>query len=76
MSVLKLMIELLISIHALVKRATALSRLNSLIDTISIHALVKRATGVWVLADQQLTISIHALVKRATRYCTEKQRRF
>ena len=55
-----------ISIHALVKRATV-TRLvvNSDFD-ISIHALVKRATNPVVEVTSHNTISIHALVKRAT----------
>ncbi len=56
-----------ISIHALVKRATIKSPFGALYtDFISIHALVKRATlHIWV-AKFGGGISIHALVKRAT----------
>ena len=55
-----------ISIHALVKRATALGRVGYCSSAISIHALVKRAT-VTVRSHQIFEdISIHALVKRAT----------
>ena len=56
-----------ISIHALVKRATAqLTRIEKRL-IISIHALVKRATFETTVFDgQTFTISIHALVKRAT----------
>ena len=55
-----------ISIHALVKRATV-TRLvvNSDFD-ISIHALVKRATVDFSDYNNGDVISIHALVKRAT----------
>ena len=55
-----------ISIHALVKRATAINSHFYGGELISIHALVKRAT----VSDKQkagdIKISIHALVKRAT----------
>ena len=63
------LIDLLdISIHALVKRATAQYNKDNETRGISIHALVKRAT-VWAYAWCRLgSISIHALVKRAT-YC-------
>ena len=57
-----------ISIHALVKRATDVSFNASYIERISIHALVKRAT-VFTKARYNIdNISIHALVKRATLY--------
>ena len=56
----------MISIHALVKRAT-IERLNELFkDDISIHALVKRATYPPRQLHCLRVISIHALVKRAT----------
>ena len=56
----------LISIHALVKRATReLQRIKSSTE-ISIHALVKRATLVATNLCWLAYISIHALVKRAT----------
>ena len=56
----------MISIHALVKRATAKKKKTLAQQYISIHALVKRATG-WDGADKvNPSISIHALVKRAT----------
>jgi len=55
-----------ISIHALVKRATAeVEEIKRTID-ISIHALVKRATYDPEDAETTRNISIHALVKRAT----------
>ena len=57
----------MISIHALMKRATTHLHFDVQVGGISIHALMKRATGDytgWVyLAD---LISIHALMKRAT----------
>ena len=55
-----------ISIHALVKRATVnvIKRLCAV--RISIHALVKRATAYIGCNDKGVVISIHALVKRAT----------
>ena len=56
-----------ISIHALVKRATACLALPRQALTISIHALVKRATDFTVSCPLLCVISIHALVKRATR---------
>ena len=55
-----------ISIHALVKRATAQQYEAQLTRIISIHALVKRATYHTVFTKAQYNISIHALVKRAT----------
>ena len=55
-----------ISIHALVKRATYSSLEIRRLYVISIHALVKRATNsIFVLYIINI-ISIHALVKRAT----------
>ena len=56
----------MISIHALVKRATLVSLWKRKTDTISIHALVKRATIANQQLKQSIDISIHALVKRAT----------
>ena len=58
--------KIVISIHALVKRATEyiLRLKHSLI--ISIHALVKRATPKTFSRIIPTAISIHALVKRAT----------
>ncbi len=57
----------LISIHALVKRATIYLLMILVILMISIHALVKRATVNAEYQSVSLTsISIHALVKRAT----------
>ena len=55
-----------ISIHALVKRATAYFDKAFNAAIISIHALVKRATGYIGCNDKGVVISIHALVKRAT----------
>ena len=57
---------LVISIHALVKRATEVFTTAIWDLGISIHALVKRATTNNVFFPFSLTISIHALVKRAT----------
>ena len=58
-----------ISIHALVKRATEVHSLSTAMKTISIHALVKRATmNVATQSARRFGISIHALVKRATGY--------
>ena len=58
--------EWVISIHALVKRATAqLTRIEKRL-IISIHALVKRATKTLKRYVPYYDISIHALVKRAT----------
>ena len=56
----------IISIHALVKRATPLYGCDTAIDEISIHALVKRATLINSVKNNSISISIHALVKRAT----------
>ena len=56
----------IISIHALVKRATGLILIISFLLSISIHALVKRATSEWWATLVTALISIHALVKRAT----------
>ena len=56
----------MISIHALVKRATGLLNQTIAQIGISIHALVKRATRFIVYIIPCLCISIHALVKRAT----------
>ena len=55
-----------ISIHALVKRATANSGNSDFNAPISIHALVKRATSNYENNISGPDISIHALVKRAT----------
>ena len=55
-----------ISIHALVKRATAVDGYTRGTDDISIHALVKRATLPLYGHVKRQCISIHALVKRAT----------
>ena len=56
----------MISIHALVKRATTLTVIGAAIADISIHALVKRATAYIGCNADGIVISIHALVKRAT----------
>ena len=58
----------MISIHALVKRATTAFQLVERYQSISIHALVKRATRNKQYAENTVYISIHALVKRATDY--------
>ena len=57
---------MIISIHALVKRATAEYNPINNYSMISIHALVKRATGENTQEVKNSGISIHALVKRAT----------
>ncbi|MDE8719128.1 hypothetical protein PZH37_19360, partial [[Eubacterium] siraeum] len=59
--------NLIISIHALVKRATMLKDSICVKVGISIHALVKRATEFLTKNGYLPDISIHALVKRATR---------
>ena len=59
-------ISAVISIHALVKRATDFTKGRYNIDNISIHALVKRATTYIEHTTHEDGISIHALVKRAT----------
>ena len=56
----------IISIHALVKRATTDIQENGWKGGISIHALVKRATLTAGDVPDEINISIHALVKRAT----------
>ena len=56
----------IISIHALVKRATNVVNNYIRVAGISIHALVKRATKPPPLTPRLTIISIHALVKRAT----------
>ena len=58
----------LISIHALVKRATPNCGFVLIDKLISIHALVKRATFFIGIGQKKHGISIHALVKRATAY--------
>ena len=55
-----------ISIHALVKRATFFDVSFNASYVISIHALVKRATVSAKFNAKRNVISIHALVKRAT----------
>ena len=55
-----------ISIHALVKRATCQILDYCVFKAISIHALVKRATSASIAFASAFAISIHALVKRAT----------
>ena len=57
----------IISIHALVKRATVDFGIDDIVSFISIHALVKRATNLAKEYGTDLIISIHALVKRATK---------
>ena len=57
----------IISIHALVKRATKLLPFSVAKIGISIHALVKRATLCFKYFVLYNIISIHALVKRATK---------
>ena len=57
-----------ISIHALVKRATAVVDCSNQSSSISIHALVKRATMGELEIEVLHRISIHALVKRATKH--------
>ena len=59
-----------ISIHALVKRATAYQAQTRRPPEISIHALAKRATALVHQFLEPWVISIHALVKRATRFHT------
>ena len=56
----------MISIYALVKRATETNHDTTWATVISIHALVKRATGNAPTVQAAPLISIHALVKRAT----------
>ena len=56
----------IISIHALVKRATRFIVYIIMCLCISIHALVKRATRIVICMIPSIAISIHALVKRAT----------
>ena len=56
----------IISIHALVKRATFFNDIINQAFGISIHALVKRATDWEANFPDMYDISIHALVKRAT----------
>ena len=56
----------LISIHALVKKATPILSKEIASKIISIHALVKRATSFLNGDFSTGLISIHALVKRAT----------
>ena len=56
----------MISIHALVKRATRFGIAVFKGGSISIHALVKRATAAANISRHSAAISIHALVKRAT----------
>ena len=63
---MELLKPILISIHALVKRATLNKKVDNLIQLISIHALVKRATEGKKKNAYGWIISIHALVKRAT----------
>ena len=58
--------QIVISIHALMKRATKLFKEYNRRDVISIHALMKRATRISPAAEAVLAISIHALMKRAT----------
>ena len=55
-----------ISIHALMKRATRFAVMSSGNVNISIHALMKRATLEEKNYIEELDISIHALMKRAT----------
>ena len=59
-------VPLIISIHALAKRATSLLKCTTQAFVISIHALAKRATGLTGDFARRRYISIHALAKRAT----------
>ena len=59
-------LDIAISIHALVKRATQSGYDLFEHEEISIHALVKRATRTGKACFRDEYISIHALVKRAT----------
>ena len=68
MSIIAIEDGVVISIHALVKRATNIGVTTSQQMIISIHALVKRATNVNKGSQILENISIHALVKRATPY--------
>ena len=64
---IKVLMRYDISIHALVKRATAEPNSSEAEILISIHALVKRATVSGYEGSDIQGISIHALVKRATK---------
>ena len=59
-------VSALISIHALMKRATPNYYRHLLNQDISIHALMKRATTLKSKPRVAVVISIHALMKRAT----------
>ena len=59
-------VSALISIHALMKRATPNYYRHLLNQDISIHALMKRATHKHTALPFVRHISIHALMKRAT----------
>ena len=48
-TVLSTISKLVISIHALVKRATNVNKGSQILENISIHALVKRATYVNII---------------------------
>ena len=66
----------IISIHALVKRATTdIVQMQKIIG-ISIHALVKRATSIASVYPVTVVISIHALVKRATQIILSVSKHF
>ena len=57
---------LIVSIHASVKDATRVRRLQGTPDAVSIHASVKDATGIAPLVGLTTYVSIHASVKDAT----------
>ncbi len=57
---------MVISIHALLKRATLDAKTLQKDVVISIHALLKRATDDKLKEYNSKKISIHALLKRAT----------
>ncbi len=61
----------IVSIHALVKRATGGECRGLANAWVSIHALVKRATELEARAAALRAVSIHALVKRATQICAD-----
>ncbi len=58
----------IVSIHALLRRATSRIRMRWPSSSVSIHALLRRATGRTPVSKMSDNVSIHALLRRATTY--------
>jgi len=61
-------LDVLVSIHALARRATVAARAGRDRRIVSIHALARRATWCASPCAGSISVSIHALARRATRH--------